>query len=83
MLVGRTNRRTPCGSPDLLAGSRGPTLQDAASGQASKLSAQGVLKHLLVKTEISDHFAQLAVLVLELLEPAHLGRQGRRTSSSN
>ena len=46
-----------------------------ACGQASKLSAEGVLQHLLVEAQIGDHLPQLAVLILQLLEPPHLGRQ--------
>src|SRR5690349_22540079 len=32
-------------------------------------------QHLLVERQISDQLPQLAVLVLELLQPPHLGRQ--------
>jgi hypothetical protein len=38
-------------------------------GQALKLSAERILKHLFIQTQIGDHFPQLGVLVLELLQP--------------
>src|SRR5437588_11613353 len=64
---------TPAGS---IHPSRRASHQPAcACGQASKLSAERVLKHLLVEAQIGHHFTQLAVLVLELLEPPHLARQ--------
>src|SRR3954451_782246 len=46
-----------------------------AAGQASKLSADSVLQHLFVERQVCDYPLQLGVLVLELLQPAHLGRQ--------
>ncbi len=46
-----------------------------ASGQASKLSPNGVLQHLFVQRQVGDDPLQLGVLVLELLQPPHLGRQ--------
>ena len=52
-----------------------PRRRAYASGQASQLSANHVLQHLLVQRQISDQLPQLAVLVLELLQPPHLGRQ--------
>jgi len=39
------------------------------------LSADNVLKHLLIEAQISDHLPQLAVLILELLQSTHLDRQ--------
>src|SRR5204862_7606033 len=64
---------TPAGS---IHPSRHASHQRAcASGQASKLSAQRVLEHLLVEAQIGNHLPQLAVLVFELLEPPHLARQ--------
>ena len=42
---------------------------------ASKSSAEDALKHLLVEAQIGDHLPQLGVLVLELLQPPHLGRR--------
>ncbi len=41
----------------------------------AELSADHVLQHLTAQSEISNQLAQLRVLVLELLQPAHLGRQ--------
>src|SRR5258706_12503637 len=66
--------------PGSFAGSKHPTLHASrqpacASEQASELSADGVLQHLLVQAEIGDYLPQLRVLILELLQPAHLGRQ--------
>ena len=52
-----------------------PRQPACASGQTSKLSADDVLEPLLVEAQIGDNLPQLTVLVLELLEPAHLGRQ--------
>jgi hypothetical protein len=61
-------------------GSKHPT-RDAsrrpayASEQASELSADSVLQHLFVQGQIGDDPLQLAVLVLELLQPPHLSWQ--------
>ena len=46
-----------------------------ACDQASELSADDVLQHLPVQREIGDELAQLRILVIELLQPAHLGWQ--------
>jgi hypothetical protein len=46
-----------------------------ASGQASKLSADDLVKRIFVETEIGDKLPQLRVLILELLEPPHLARR--------
>ena len=43
--------------------------------QASKLSADDVLSISLSRLKIGDNLPQLAILVLELLEPPHLRRQ--------
>jgi hypothetical protein len=46
-----------------------------ASGQASQLSADDVLKHLPVQRQVCDQLLQLAVLILKLLQPPHLSGQ--------
>src|SRR5262249_5138631 len=46
----------------------------AASGQASKLSADYVLQHILVERQVSHDLLQLAVLLLELTQSLHLRR---------
>src|SRR5262249_26285986 len=46
----------------------------AASGQASKLSADHVLQHLLGKRQVSYDLLKLAVLFLELTQSLHLLR---------
>lgn len=38
-------------------------------------SAEDVLEHLGVKRQVGHQLAQLGVLVLELLQPPHLGRR--------
>src|SRR5579864_4055287 len=52
-----------------------PRQPACASGQAPKLSAYGVLKHLFVEAKIGDHLPRLSILVLKLLQPPHFGRQ--------
>jgi hypothetical protein len=49
--------------------------QLALPNRPSKLSAENVLEHLLVEAQIGNDLPQLAILVLELLQPPHLGRQ--------
>src|SRR5262249_32578447 len=44
----------------------------AASGQASKLSADHVLQYLLIERKVSHDLLQLAVLFLELTQSLHL-----------
>src|SRR5262249_2412498 len=46
----------------------------AASGQASKLSADHVLQHLLVERQVSYDLLQFAILFLELTQSLHLRR---------
>src|SRR5262244_659148 len=64
-------RRTKWG---LLAKSHEHDPPVAASGQASKLSADYVLQHLLVERQVSHDLLQLAVLLLELTQSLHLRR---------
>ena len=47
----------------------------SAAGQASELSADGVLQHLFVLRQIRDQLPQFYALVLELLQAAHVGQQ--------
>src|SRR5579871_3892472 len=54
---------------------RAPHQRACAYGQASKFSAERVLQHRFVECEIGNHLLQLCVLILELLQPAHLIRQ--------
>src|SRR2546423_10416969 len=66
-------RDTPVGSKrPIHHASRRPA---CAAGQASELSANGVLQHLLVERQVGYDPLQLAVLILELLQTTHLGRQ--------
>lgn len=46
-----------------------------AFGEASKLSANGILKHLFVEAQSGYFLPQLGVLVPEPLQAPHLGRQ--------
>src|SRR5262249_40719658 len=56
----------------------------AASGQASKLSADHVLQHLLIERQVSHDLLQLAVLFLELTAVASSSTaSGHRTSCGN
>src|SRR6478735_2594448 len=52
-----------------------PRRPACASGQASQLSADDVLKHLTVQRQVCDQLLQLAVLILKLLQPPHLSGQ--------
>ena len=51
------------------------TSKDLARQGGPYISAQGVLKHLFVETPDRPRPSALAILVLELLQPPHLGRQ--------
>jgi len=46
-----------------------------ARDQASDLSPDHVLKHLAIQSQVRHDFLQPGVLILELLQPLHLGRQ--------
>ena len=46
-----------------------------ASDRASDLSPDDVLQHLAVQRQIGHELLQPAILILELLQPLHLGRQ--------
>src|SRR6476469_2447494 len=52
-----------------------PRRPACASGQASQLSANDVLKHLTVQRQVCDQLLQLTVLILKLLQPPHLSGQ--------
>jgi hypothetical protein len=46
-----------------------------ASEQASDFAAERFLQHLFGEALVGHHLAQLVVLILELLQPPHLGRR--------
>ena len=74
MVGGSVEQEHMTRSPDRYIPVAAHLIDELALPEASKLSAQRVLQHLFIQAQISHHLTQLVVLVLELLQPPHLGR---------